>query len=103
MRRTRTPTARARTRTPGARSRSTSRSRPQTPIPTRHWRRSSPTTAEEDAMGELGDKLRAAVEPALEAGEQLRGVCVATQQSMFKGRQVAIATTDRRLVVQGMT
>lgn len=54
-------------------------------------------------MGELGDKLRAAVEPALEAGEQLRGVCVATQQSMFKGRQVAIATTDRRLIVQPMT
>ena len=30
-------------------------------------------------------------------------MCVATQQSMFKGRQVAIATTDRRLVVQAMT
>jgi hypothetical protein len=54
-------------------------------------------------MGELGDKLRGAVEPALEAGEELRGVCVATQQSMFKGRQVAIATTDRRLVIQPMT
>lgn len=54
-------------------------------------------------MAELGDNLRAAIEPALEAGEQLRGVCVATQQSMFKGRQVAIATTDGRLIVQGMT
>jgi hypothetical protein len=54
-------------------------------------------------MGELGDKLRGAVEPALEAGEQLRGVCVATQQSLLRGRQVAIATTDRRLLVQPMT
>ncbi len=54
-------------------------------------------------MGELGDKLRAAIEPALEPGEELRGICVATQQSMFKGRMVAIATTDRRLLVQPMT
>jgi hypothetical protein len=54
-------------------------------------------------MGELGDTLRGAVEPGLEAGEQLRGVCVATQQSMFKGRMVAIATTDRRLIVQPLT
>jgi hypothetical protein len=54
-------------------------------------------------MGELGDKLHGAVEPALDAGEQLRGVCVATQQSLFKGRQVAIATTDRRLLIQPMT
>lgn len=54
-------------------------------------------------MGELGDKLRGAVEPALEPGEELRGVCVASQVSMFKGRQVAIGVTDRRLVVQGMT
>ena len=54
-------------------------------------------------MGDLGEKLHGAVEPALEAGEELRGVCVATQQSMFKGRQVAIATTDRRLLIQPMT
>ena len=54
-------------------------------------------------MGDLGEKLHRAVEPALEAGEELRGVCVATQQSMFKGRQVAIATTDRRLLIQPMT
>jgi hypothetical protein len=54
-------------------------------------------------MGDLGEKLHGAVEPALEPGEELRGVCVATQQSMFKGRQVAIATTDRRLLIQPMT
>lgn len=54
-------------------------------------------------MAELGDKLRAAVEPALEAGETLRGTCIATQVGLFKGRQVVIGVTDRRLVVQGMT
>lgn len=54
-------------------------------------------------MGELGDKLRGAVEPALEPGEELRGVCVTTQTSLFKGRMVALATTDRRLIAQGMT
>ncbi len=54
-------------------------------------------------MAELGDKLRPAIEPALDSGEQLRGVCAATQQSMFKGRMVAIATTDRRLIVQALT
>ncbi len=54
-------------------------------------------------MAELGDKLRAALEPALEPGETLRGSCVASQQSMFKGRQVAIGVTDARLIVQGMT
>jgi len=36
----------------------------------------------------------------LEPGEQLLGVCVATQQSTFSGRAVALAVTDRRLLVQ---
>jgi len=53
-------------------------------------------------MADLDSKLRAAIEPLLEPGEQLRGVCVATQASMFKGRQVAIGVSDRRLLVQGM-
>lgn len=53
-------------------------------------------------MGELGDKLRAVVTPLLESGEDLRGVCVASQVSAFKGRAVAVATTDRRLLVQGV-
>jgi hypothetical protein len=55
-------------------------------------------------IGELGDKLRGAIEPAIERGEELRGVCVASQQQgLFKGRQVAIGVTDVRLIVQGMT
>lgn len=53
-------------------------------------------------MADLSESLRAAVEPSLEAGEELVGVCVATQQSTFKGRAVALATTDRRLIVQGL-
>lgn len=40
--------------------------------------------------------------PSLDSGEELLGVCVATQQSTFKGRAVALATTDRRLIVQGL-
>lgn len=53
-------------------------------------------------VADLDSKLRAVVEPLLEPGEELRGVCVATQASMFKGRQIAIGVSDRRLIVQGM-
>lgn len=51
-------------------------------------------------MGELGDKLRAAVAGQIDPGEDLRGVLIATQASAFKGHAVALATTDRRLLVQ---
>ncbi len=51
----------------------------------------------------LADKLRAALEPSLQAGEELRGVCVATQVGIFRGRQVAIGVTPGRLLIQGMT
>ena len=53
-------------------------------------------------MADLGDKLDPVARGLLEPGEELRGACVATQQSMFKGRMVALVVTDRRLVVQGM-
>lgn len=53
-------------------------------------------------MADLGSKLRPVIEQLLEPGEEIRGVCVATQASMFKGRQVALGVTDRRLIVQGM-
>jgi hypothetical protein len=46
-------------------------------------------------VDELESKLRGAVEPLLEPGEELRGVCVATRVGLFKGRMVALATTDR--------
>ena len=51
-------------------------------------------------MGELGDVLHAAVSGQLDPGEELRGVLIATQTSAFKGYPVALATTDRRLLVQ---
>jgi len=54
-------------------------------------------------MADLDAKLRPVVEALLEPGEELRGLCVATQASLFKGRQVALGVTDRRLLVQGMT
>jgi hypothetical protein len=43
------------------------------------------------------------MEPALDPNEALRGSCVGTRVGLFKGRQVAIGVTDRRLIVQGMT
>jgi hypothetical protein len=51
---------------------------------------------------DLDAKLRPVAEALLTQGEELRGVCVATQVGMFKGRQVLLGVTDRRLVVQGM-
>ena len=53
-------------------------------------------------MDELATKLRAAVEPLLADGEEIRGVCMASQVGMFKGRAVALATTSQRLIVQGL-
>jgi len=52
-------------------------------------------------MADLDSKYRPALADQLEAGEELRGLCVASQQkSMFKGGAVAIGITDRRLLVQ---
>jgi hypothetical protein len=53
-------------------------------------------------MADVGAKLRPVIERLLEPGEEIRGVCVATQVGLLKGRQVALGVTDRRLVVQGM-
>ncbi|MDX6588317.1 MAG: hypothetical protein QOI31_2790 [Solirubrobacterales bacterium] len=53
-------------------------------------------------MDELATKLRAAVEPLLSEGEEIRGVCMASQVGMVKGRAVALATTSERLIVQGL-
>ena len=49
---------------------------------------------------DIGEKLRPALEPSLDPGEELRGVLVATQQSAFKGRMVGIGVTERRLLLQ---
>jgi hypothetical protein len=50
---------------------------------------------------DLDSKYRPSFEAELDGGEQLRGLCVASQQkSMFKGGAVAIGVTDRRLLIQ---
>src|SRR3954464_13591190 len=52
-------------------------------------------------MANLESKHRPGFESQLKPGEELRGLCVASQQkSMFKGGAVAIGVTDRRLLVQ---
>ena len=51
---------------------------------------------------DLDSKMRPVAEALLAPGEQLRGFCVATQIGMFKGRQVVLAVTDGRLLVQGV-
>jgi hypothetical protein len=51
---------------------------------------------------DLGERLRPVAESLLGPDEELRGCCVATQSSLFKGRMVAIVVTDGRLIVQGM-
>ncbi len=52
-------------------------------------------------MADLDSKYRPALADQLEAGEELRGLCVASRQkSMFKGGAVAIGVTDLRLLIQ---
>jgi hypothetical protein len=53
-------------------------------------------------VADLGERLRGALEPLLEPGEELRGVLVGAESGMLKGRQVAVGTTERRLLIQGM-
>jgi hypothetical protein len=53
---------------------------------------------------DLDSKYRPHLTSELESGEELRGICVASQQkSMFKGGAVALGVTDRRLLVQSLT
>jgi hypothetical protein len=53
-------------------------------------------------MADLGDRLGPVAKSLIAPGEELRGCCVATQSSLFKGRMVAIVVTDDRLIVQGL-
>jgi hypothetical protein len=48
----------------------------------------------------LEGKLRPPLERLLEPGEQLVGMCVAVQQTAFRGNQVALGITERRVLVQ---
>ncbi len=52
-------------------------------------------------MADVEAKYRPHLESLLELGEELRGICVASQQKgLFKGGAVALGVTDRRLLVQ---
>jgi hypothetical protein len=52
-------------------------------------------------VADVDSKYRPHFESLLESGEELRGICVCSQQKgMFKGGAVAIGATDRRLLVQ---
>jgi hypothetical protein len=52
-------------------------------------------------MPDLDSKYRPVLTEQLDAGEGLRGICVAShQKSMFKGGAVAIGVTDQRLLIQ---
>ena len=52
-------------------------------------------------MADLDSKYRPRLVSELEPSEDLRGICVASQQKgMFKGGAVVLGTTDRRLLIQ---
>jgi len=52
-------------------------------------------------VADLDSKYRPVLTDQLGNGEELRGLCVASQQkSMFKGGAVAIGITDQRLLIQ---
>ena len=54
-------------------------------------------------MADLDANYRPGLESRLETGEELRGVCVASQQkSLFKGGAAVIGVTDRRLLIQSL-
>jgi hypothetical protein len=54
-------------------------------------------------VADFQSTARPHVEALLEPGEELRGIAAATQQSLFKGRMVALVATDRRLMVVPLT
>jgi hypothetical protein len=55
-------------------------------------------------MADLDSKYRPHLTSQLESGEELRGLCIASQQrGMFKGGAVALGITDRRLLVQRLS
>lgn len=52
-------------------------------------------------MADFDSTLRPYLEEALEPGEELGGICAASQQKgLFKGGAVALGVTDRRLIIQ---
>jgi hypothetical protein len=54
-------------------------------------------------VADLDSKYRPVLQAQLESGEELRGLCVASQQKgTFKGGAAVIGSTDRRLLIQSL-
>jgi hypothetical protein len=54
-------------------------------------------------VADIDSKFRPVLTDQLDDGEDLRGLCVASQQKgLFKGGAVAIGVTDRRLLIQSL-
>jgi hypothetical protein len=54
-------------------------------------------------LTDLDSKYRPELEAQLESGEELRGICVASQQKgLLRGGAVALGITDRRLLIQSL-
>ena len=51
-------------------------------------------------MADIGEKLRPVLDPLLEDGETLEGMCVGSQSGFMSSKFVVIGVTDRRLIVQ---
>jgi hypothetical protein len=51
-------------------------------------------------MADIGEKLRPVLDPLLEDGEVLEGMCVGSQSGFLSGKFVVIGVTERRLIVQ---
>jgi hypothetical protein len=55
-------------------------------------------------LADLDSKYRPHLASQLEGGEELRGLCIASQQKgMFKGGAAVLGITDRRLLVQSLS
>jgi hypothetical protein len=51
-------------------------------------------------VADIGEKLRPALEPLLEEGETLEGMCVGSRSGLMSSKFVVIGVTPTRLIVQ---
>ncbi len=51
-------------------------------------------------MADIDEKLRPVLDPSLEQGETLEGMCVGSQSGFMSGKFVVIGVTPKRLIVQ---
>jgi hypothetical protein len=51
-------------------------------------------------VADIGEKLRPVIEPLLEEGETLEGMCVGSQSGFMSSKFVVIGVTPTRLIVQ---